>query len=287
MGYYRTNELQCKKVTPAEALKFLEINTFHGQRKLNHGKASAYAKIMAAGKMRPVDIDVALCPGGVRYLMNGQHVCTAITIYGKPFDARVQHWKCDTMEDAWHLFGTFDVHVTRTESHIVKAARPFLVGLEDVPLRILATCSTALFLLAGGRPNFNARYVPTVKTEKCDLLLPNINEVLFVDKMLEKCGSDRQSIIKLPSVVAMIETMRKSEEKAYDFWSNVCSGEMLLKDMPEFRLANVLMEKKMNGGSGIKELYIYCICYWNSWIKNEPRKQVKLSQRKDIPDILG
>ena len=286
MSYYRTQQLICKKVTPQDAQSFLELNTFEGQRKLNTHKANQYARLMAVGKMRPVDIDVAIIPGGVRVLMNGQHVCTAIMLYKKPFDARIQYWKCETNEDAWHLFGTFDVHASRTEQQIIRAARPFLGELSDVPLSILQACGSALMMIATSPPQFGT--VKAEKSQKADMLVPHKEEVLFVAKMASDAGKERRGVFRVPAVAAMIQTYRKSARDANDFWYGVATGELLERHTPQYRLANVLLlgasEKSVLGGSSRNRVfYSYCIAYWNSWRKKEKRSSVKINAMKSIP----
>lgn len=291
MSYYRTQPLICKKVDATEARRYLEVNNFPGQRNLNNAKANQYALLMSSGRMRPVDVDMALCPGGIRYMMNGQHVCTAICVYGKPFDARIQHWKCDTLEDAWHLFGTFDVHAARTEGQIIKAARPFLPGMEDVPLRLLRACATALATLQTDPPIFTG--LKMVKTEKADLLAPHIDQVMFAQKMHDLCGNERVAIMRTPAITAMIATYRRNKTKSEAFWTDVCSGEMLTKDMPQYKLGALLLTgdigatSVIGGNTASKLIYTHCISYWNTWVTGGNRRSVKARAMKSIPKVEG
>jgi len=286
MSYYRTQALICKAVAPHESMKYLEINTFPGQRKLNQQKANQYAALMQSGEMRPVDIDVALCPGGLRYLMNGQHVCTGIVVYGKPYEARIQHWKCETETDAWHLFGTFDVHASRTEQQIIKAARPFLGELRDVPLSVLQACGSAIMMLTTDPPSFGT--VKTIKTQKADMLLPHSEEVQWIASLSETAGKDRRGIFRVPSVAGMIATYRKNPDKADEFWRSVASGEMLRRGSAQWNLSNVLLsgvteKNTLGGGTRNRVFYTYCIVYWNSWRSNTARRCVKFGAMKKVP----
>lgn len=286
MSYYRTQALICKAVPPPEAMKYLEINTFPGQRKLNQQKANQYAGLMQSGQMRPVDIDVALCPGGIRYLMNGQHVCTGIVLYGKPYEARIQHWKCETETDAWHLFGTFDVHASRTEQQMIKAARPFLGELRDVCLRVLQACGSALMMITTDPPSFGG--VKTVKTQKADMLIPHADEVLWISSLHAAAGNERDSIFRVPAVAAMIATYRKNPLKAEEFWRGVAVGEMLTRGSPQWNLSNVLLSgvtenNTLGGGTRNRVFYSYAIAYWNSWRNDTERRSVKVASMKTVP----
>src|SRR5690349_8632973 len=109
--YKLTNPPSVRKVTPKEVDEdFLPYNTFPGQRDLSGLKVRRYADGMEEGSMRPVDIAIATGPNGAKFLMNGQHVCHGIKIFGKPYNAIVSYYKCETEEDLWKLFATFDVH---------------------------------------------------------------------------------------------------------------------------------------------------------------------------------
>jgi len=291
MSYKRTQALMCGPVAPEQANRLLEYNTFPGQRAMQQWKANLYAGLMLNGGMRPVDIDIVTMPNGIKYMMNGQHVCSGIVLTGKPHEARLQYWKCDTETDAWHLFGTFDVHGTRTERQIIKAARPFLgPELHDVSLQVLQACGSALMMASTKPPSFTG--VKTCKTAKADLIKPNADIVTWVAHLESVAGKERRSILRVPAVCAMVATYRKNPIKAEEFWNGVCSGELLTRDMPQFRLANTLMtgtteQNTIGGGSRNKVFYCVCIAYWNSFIEGTKRKSVKVGAMKTIPEPLG
>lgn len=291
MGYSRSQQCIAKDVTPREAELFLAINNFPGQRKLNQQKASIYATKMSEGSMRPVDIDVLTMPDGLKYLMNGQHVCTGIVLNGKPYPARVQYWKCDDETDAWHLFGTFDVHASRTERQIIKAARPFLgSALSDVPLMILQNTASALVIVRNRTPNFEQSVMS--KTEKADLLRDHVKEVLFINDLFVGGGKDNRNIFRVPAIAAMLSTFRQSPEKSRIFWSRVVTGELITRSNPEYRLRACLMSGNIagniNGGfSRSRAFYCYCISYWNSWVRGEQRSGVKMKCMRNIPEALA
>ena len=293
MSYKRTQELMVKKVTSDEAKLFLKYNNFEGQRALNQNKVNIYAQQMTNKTMRPVDIDIATSPTGIKYLMNGQHVCNAIIQSNIAYDARVQYWKCDTDEDLWHLFATFDVHAARTEMQIIKGARKFLGGIADVPLHILRACSSAMHMLSTNPPDFSGGRTVS-KTTKVDFLANTKNHeiVLWVASLASECGSERQSIMRTPAITAMIATYKANKAKADTFWKRVCNGAMLERSSNEYRLGHILLygrcEKScIGGGSRNKNFYCISVLYWNSWIKNELRHSVKLASLKTIPDVLS
>jgi hypothetical protein len=291
MGYSRSQQCIAKDVSPKEAELFLAVNNFPGQRKLNQAKASMYATKMAEGTMRPVDIDVLTMPDGIKYLMNGQHVCTAIVLHGKSFPARVQYWRCENDTDAWHLFGTFDVHATRTERQIIKAARPFLGDeLADVPLRVLQQTASALAITRKRVPDFWQMNMN--KTEKADLLKDNASEVLFVNEVYKIGGSSNEPMFRVPVIAAMVATFRASPEKALRFWTRVVTGEMITRSDSEYKLRSVLSNRSLSGSiSGghmmNRSYYCYCVAHWNSWVRGEKRSTVKIRAMRTIPDVLA
>lgn len=294
--FKRTQQTICKDITPKEAEAFLALNNFPGQRPLNQLKARQYADFMEQGTMRPIDIAVMTMPSGINYLANGQHVCTGEIIYGKPFPARIDYYKCETDRDAWLLFGTFDVQGPRTEGHIVKAARGLFENqnLHTIPLRTLQSLGAALFFIEAGdgkRPDFRAK-VPA-RSCKADAIDRNAEEVLraaFVIRSENK-GSPMS---RVGVATAIVMTNRAAEGKSLLFWDQVRTGENLKRSDPAYKLRewlrNPTERNHTAGGGGLAghyAQYAMCITWWNAFITGDDRKIVKLAAMKTLPEVLG
>lgn len=293
--FKRTCNTIVKEVTPKEAEAFLAMNNFPGQRDLNQIKARQYADMMENGTMRPVDIAVLTMPSGVKYLANGQHVCTAIILYGKQFPARIDFYKCDTDRDAWILFGSFDVHASRTEKHIIKAARGLFTNdkLHTIPLRTLSSLGAAMFYIEAGdgsRPDFRAK-VPA-KTCKADAIDRNSKELLEASFVIgpETSGSP---LTRVGVATAIVMTNRANFSKSQVFWEQVRTGESLKRNDPAYKLRewlrtpSISATKNSGGTGGHVSQYAASVAFWNSFITGEHRTCVKVRAMKDLPEVLG
>jgi len=277
-----TNQIQVRNVTPEEARELLAINNFPGQRRLHPLKARHYADLMHSRRMRPVEFSIMTLPCGSKYLANGQHCAQAIILHGKPFPATVSHWKCETNEDAWHLFASFDVHGTRTEQHIMCAARGFFnEGLQEMPLRTLQCCGSALHILGDGdSPRFSGQ--PTHKERKPELVIENEDAVIWVHQF-----SDERHLMKVPVVAAMIATWRANAEEAQSFWWALKTGDNIRGSTRTLRdqlLKNEVGGSATGGGPDrAKAIYSVCVAFWNTFMRGEERRSVKLATMKEVP----
>lgn len=284
--YKLSTSIITRDVSPREVNeKFLPINNFPGQRPLNLKKVKLYAIGMESGSMRPVSIDVATGPNGIKYLMNGQHVCTAIVDFGKPFKASVSYWTCDTEDDLWKLFATFDTHASRTQSQIIKGARPFLKDpeLHEMPIRLLSACGTALDIIKTPKPIFTKSLGD--KSEKVSLIDSHSDEVLWINRFKE-----HDHLTKVGIIAAMIATARKNTARAVEFWELVATGVSIPTEKhPAYRLREKLKEgaKRPSGSAQHFELYCTCICWWNSFITGESRRSVKISSITEPPEVIA
>jgi hypothetical protein len=279
--YKLTSQIQSRNVTPEEARHFLAINNFEGQRALNPIKARYYADLIRERLMRPPNIATAILKDGQKVLMNGQHCCQAIIISGKPFPCTIEHYKCDSNGDAWKLFASFDVHATRTEGHVMKAARGlFSEGLKSIPLRTLQAAGSALYILGDGEnPRFNGQ--PPNKAVKPNLVAENEELLSWLSEF-----SEERYITKVPVFAAMIATYRANEECAREFWGSIKDGDNLRGVARVFRdllMRNQVGATSFGGHLRARSIYIACIAYWNSWMSGENRRSVKIAAMKDIP----
>lgn len=280
-----------RPVSPKEVERdFLPINNFPGQRDLNPSKSRTYADGMADGSFRMPPIDIATGPNGVKYLMNGQHTCHAIITHGKPVKCIVSHYACETEEDLWRLFATFDVHATRTQGQIFKAARPFLdnENLHTLPLRILSACGSALAIIGDkGKPNFN-EHSALNKTRKIEVVNDHADEVLWVDRFI---NNNTNHLMRVGVIAAMIATRRANKELADSFWRVVSDGiGITSKDSPAWRLREKLIHSEWasrNTRNGHFVAYSICITWWNCLVTGEKRNGVKVQAMKEAPAVLA
>lgn len=283
---YKLTHTVTRELSPAEAESFLTINTFPGQRRLDTQKARRYADGIIDGSMRPVHVGIAALRDSTRVLVNGQHVLTAIALSGKNQLATIETYQCETDEDAWKLFATFDVHGTRTQGHIMKAARGLFSDcrLHDVPLRVLSSCGTALMILGDGTrdPEFHSG-APS-KSFQPDLVSRHGDEVVFVNQF-----DAHKHMMRIGVVAAMVATFRKEPVHAQTFWGRIAEGiGFTSQDDPAYRLRETLLEGLTDkGGSRHRAYYCLSIAWWNSWVTGSRRSIVKLAAMDRIPKVAN
>ena len=286
--YKLTQAPQIKKISPREAEEWLlKFNNFEGQRPMNQHKSRRYADMMAARTMRPISIAFMTLPDGSKSLGNGQHGLQAICILGKEFTAIIEDYKCESRNDAWHLFATFDVHATRSEGQVMKAARGLFdkPELNGLPLRFLTLCGSALYILGDGdNPQFHAS--TPVKTVKPELVERHSDEVAWASLFL-----DASHLARVHVVAAMLSTYRANQEHAWRFWGKVKSGENVNGNIRRFRdtlIQNILPTqdnelKKASQYKRNKYWYSLCIAWWNSYMSGEERLCVRLGLMTNTP----
>lgn len=286
--YQESRQPAFKLVTPKECERFLAINNFPGQKPYNPIKGKRYADNMASGSQRRVEIAVCrVIANNTEYLVNGQHCANAVVLYGRPYQAVISYYTADTMEDAWRLFATFDVHATRTERQFIGARRGIFNDerLREMPLRILQCCGTALYALNDGTEPKFASIAANSKTEKADALEKYADDVVFASRW-----QSEGPFLVVPVVAAIIATGRKNREKAIEFWDKVVTGDMLAKDDPRKKLRDKLLSgdfSNMRGRERNDHIYKTCIAYWNSWRNGTTRNGVKTSAMKSIPAVFA
>jgi hypothetical protein len=287
---YKLTSSKQEVLTPKRAEGFLAINTFAGQRPLNEATAQRYAAVITAGAFRRGEIATAICPDGSKVLMNGQHQCRACVLSGNDIPVIVDTFKCYTWEDVWHLFGTFDVHRGRTELNIMKAARGLFPSqnLQNMPLRILSVCGSALVFLGGGvKPNFRATAME--KTRKPDLVQKYEADVMIFAKYPE----DIYNQITVGIATAMIVTHRLNKTRSTEFWDRVLFGDELKRNSPQWKLHQALFlndslrntKRRTSGGQSLHIVaYSVCILWWNAFLDGTDRKIVKVGAMKGVPE---
>jgi cold shock CspA family protein len=279
--YKLTQQTQVRKITPKEAEGFLAINNFPGQRNLNHVKARYYADMLVKGAFRPVNISVVTF-NRLRYLVNGQHVCTACIMAGKEMAANVDYYRCDSREELWALYASFDVNPTRTQGDIFKGARGQLsdARLHDVSLKHLAACGTALFNVM--RPEVCFGLTTLDKGQKVKLVDDNPEFVIWSGQFHETRYMATVGVLS-----AMIATWNANREKAFEFWPVVRDGIGFTgKSDPRYLLRERLRDglgEGMRARSGQFAEYATCISFWNDWRTGNTRRSVKVASMKSAP----
>lgn len=295
---WKLESCQIQKITPKRASSLLLLNYLADkngevvQRIIHPGYVKLYAEQMREERFRVAEIAVAKSlDRGKTYLANGQHTLKACKLADCTITAAFATYTCNTDEDLYRLFSTFDVHRARSDAHVMKAARPLLGDerLKEVSLALLSRCASALSKLRkDDTPLFALRFLE--KGKKPELVQKCVDEVMIVADY----GNDYKHINRVGITMAMIETFRINPKAAREWWDYVVYGEggKLPKQDPKRRLRDALFDQLMIakhriGSRTNADYYKLCILWWNSWRTNRPRKTAKLGSIKKTPRVEG
>jgi hypothetical protein len=281
-------------ITPRKAESLIKLNTFEGQRNLNRRHVDRLVEEINSGRFRRGEIAIATNGDGLEFLMNGQHQLAASIQAGKTICVTVDNFRCENEQDIWHLFGTFDVHKSRTQGEILSAAKPLLEPetLRAIPSRFLMACGSALLQIesGNGKPIFGSmKTMRADKLQKIDLLQRNADEIISISRF---AVDEYRKLITTPIVTAMITTRRANPNKFDGFWDRVIIGDQLDKGTPQYQLrkaitVGITSVKKMSGGwMWSQATYCYAICWWNAYVTGQKRTIVKFAVMKSLPEIL-
>ena len=281
---YKALSRKIEKVEKEKALEWLKFNTFESQRALRESHVLYLTRKMLRDEFRTGEIAFATLPDKTTYLMNGQHVLHAIVKSGEVIENFVEWFSCDDKEDLSRLFRQYDCNPIRSIHDMVKVEVDAL-GL-DWPYRIASLIVGAIFKL-------EKRKSTTNRNIKVDLLKHHLPEGYFVVSLFG--GSEKNRILsKIPIVMTIIQTWQKDPDESFKFWKSVRDGEMLKKDMPQWKLREFLLNATLRGGTSqgyqyrkasTKEIHHRCVVAWNAY-RRGITTNLKYYAEKSIPKII-
>ena len=274
--------------TLAQVETLLGCNTYVGQRKVNNETVRYYAELMLKGLFRPVTVTLMRGPDKVEQLANAQHCLLAMLLNGRAHPLRVDIYDCDTEADKATLFSTFDGQKKRTDAqHIHSRKHCFPAYIRENADKFLSSVGSALYYTRNG----GLSLVSTLRNREGDGADYKALGIERADsdtmKFLIRCklwaGSDRDRLLTVMPLCAMINTWRANKACAERFWKAACSGaasetEISKLKIPlnlgneiQAKIADVDALKKKAGSmisqSGRSKLpYMYFILAWNRWM---------------------
>ncbi len=270
------------KVTPTIAQKYLEYNTFAGQRTLNTAHVTHLAGQMQKGlfsKGQMAVVDVA----GVKMLVNGQHQLHAVIRSGTTAMLQLDHYVAEDMAGASMLFATMDANRMRTTQQAFGAAR---YGMDDdrlasIPLAYLAVCSTALATLENDPPVWGSTG-RVANTDRVALIDTHRDEAMWVYELHKIAARKNPAYVGV--ITAMIYTRRANAELADEFWIPVLSSTELVHESPQWQLNRYITSGlREYGSSGNRNIMVTSLVWWNRWMRGESGRSVKAASMKTIP----
>lgn len=260
---------------PEQANKYLEkYNGFGGQRSINQNRVEELTNKIKNNQFHGSDIAFGVF-GKERYLVNGQHTCSAIIKSNRKVKIRLKEFNCDTAADLSKLFAQFDNGGIRSIGQMAKAYKyansELLNTFSD---RCISTCSAALSYLEAG----NQYYAKLSKDERLDLVLKNQKECNFINNLVFLSGGKdkHKHLTRARVFVVIIKTYRIDVIKALKFWEGVRDGVGLVGNAPQYKLREWLksISNAHNVGKGKKitaehEMENRCNYAWNWFYTNK------------------
>lgn len=228
------------------------------------------------------------------YRMNGKHTSTVLLELferGTPYpcDVLVRRYSCPTLEDAAHLFATFDAKDSaRNKQDVLRGYAAANKHTADLSPKQLTVITSGISF-----SKMEESYRKLNTEDQALLLLENANFVdWFLDLIADKESKVYQHIMRMSVAAAMLKTWLKAKKNAAAFWMDVITGEAEEGAKgPRRTLYNLLQTQKVGGRDsstriGERELYVMCLKAFNAWRGNQPKVNLTYEKNEATPVVL-
>ncbi len=267
---------ETRDVTPEDASRLLEYNTYKAQRPLRKSHVAILAKVMKVGDFTTGNLAFAEDSSGVVRLMNGQHQLSAIVRSGKTIVAHIEHAKCPEYKDIAKYFSQFDVGANRSISDIVRTEVD-TVGVGW--LKLTGSILVGAISLVDAKGNYRNIDRSLTKHERARKIRYHIKDGNYLNELFT--GNEAKFLRRTPVAAVILMTYKKFYPTSYDFWTGVKSGVNLGAKDPRLHIRNFLMTSVVVGSAATvarratdKEIIVRCIHAWNAYARGEERSQV-------------
>lgn len=244
-------------LTPDLAAHYLNFNDYETQRPIREAHVEELVDKMEKGLFRFGEVAFGSTNGSKEKMMNGQHICTAVTEYNKPIECVVEHYVCNGPMEMSELFRQFEVLSRSLKDYVRHEAAALKLDWPLWVSQLIVSAASIDFLnmprrsghggsVTSGVPYKSKKFMS--KDKKVKLLENYLYEGEFIADILTVGGefagrtSSRRTahMKRAPVVVVMMETWRVNIESAKDFWINVRDGEGLIREMAEYKYREFL-----------------------------------------------
>ena len=265
-----------------KAEKYLQFNTYEGQRSLRSMRITELAKKLVDGRFTTARIAIVQpLNGGTAVLVNGQHQCHAIVNANVTVDMFLETFFLDDEDDTTataDIYAQFDEGGLRSVADI---AKPYAVayGMGEWGNRAIGNIVGALAYREWGQ---NARH--HTKDARAKLLGKYGPDARFLHTVAWQDHDDTRHVRRVPVMVAMLATKAKSVADSAEFWGQVRDGELLKRTDPAHKLRYFLTNLAV--GRGLRaandnsratwgEVIGKCYIAWNAYRTEKPLKMLK------------
>lgn len=285
-------------ITKAAATRFSNMLSVPCERDLKGARLSQLDSAIAGGKIKVFNWAIAHV-GQWEYRVNGHHTAHLFsngTAIPPGATAVIEHYKCETVEEASELWRMFDASISsRTRNENLSVFCATVSEFSNIPKRILFLAQSALCMERHGEG-----YVSKVSSEGKNICLyegrdfvqwfstiPPLNRVSAPGNVLEKVGV----------AYALLKTWRKDPNAATAFWGQVSTGmdeggAGLHPMSGPGHLREILLSSDAKNGVGMRTgrpklqwdaFTKYCVICWNLWRRVAHTKKLVIT--KNIPDV--
>lgn len=285
--FHRTKRKDLK-VGVEQAKKLSTLNTYEGQRPMRPKHVRVLVEEMINGTFTVGHIAVAYCKWLEKWVLaNGQHQCAAVLEAGKPIEAAVEEYECETPEDFARLYRTFDNNAVRSLSEI---------ALPEARAQGLSWSRKFIGIMLAGI-SFLEGHSGVHKNKRVEFLKRYIKEGSAIYDIISPFTfPEYRHLARGPVIAAMIITFRKCSADAEVFWKDVRDGENLPGKSPALKLRNYLMSATVGVGRGVsspslsaavsyREMYGKSIVAWNAFRNGDPTA-LKFFIDKPLPKAI-
>ncbi len=282
-----------------KAFKYLEMDTFQGERSVNERHVQFLYNAWAGGRFMWPHVILATCQlNGRQYRINGQHTCwMRVNIengffvkLGEEPQVREVVYEVQDEEQLRILYSTFDQNKTRTPAHVFRALMAGTPQAQDLWPSSLNKLNAGLkmWLFEKDRHMVNSNDVATLVKEKHE------NLFRIVGLFLQSHDTDANFMKRAGVVAALFATFDKAGGKAPEFWDPVANGLGINdKTDPRYVLRDYLQTHGQGtataravrtslGFVGAEDTYRICIHAWNKWRKGEKASRTYQTLEKRV-----
>jgi len=287
-------------VTPKYAEELLVYNTYTTQRVLRPAHSEELGLKMKLGVFRFGEVALAYMHNNI-YMMNGQHVCTAIIEAGIPQTCILEEFQVANKLDMSLLYQQFEIlprslgDMVKVQSDALELLWPSRLANLVVSAACILEANTSRFIAGMAMTGSTAYKKHITRETKVGYLEKYVKEGEFiVDIFLNSTVDSAKHLKRAPVAAMMMKTWQKSNKNAYTFWMNVRDGENLVRQMPEWHLREFLMGHRAlayRGAINYRKATNHEVAYrstllWNAFRRGESISKTVYHPNKNIPILV-
>lgn len=277
-------------LTSELAYKFLEMETFSGERQVNDNHVQHLFDEFCSGRFMWEQVTIGICRVGDKaYRVNGQHSCwLRVNIKdGKDTSCIVRElvYEVPDENNLRMLYSTFDQGKSRSNAHNFKVMMMDKSAARDIRASYLGPLATGLKLWL-----WEERRHIRAKSGAADLSIligDQYGQLFKTVGMFYQANIPQYPTLKRASIIAaLFATFEASANKAQEFWSVVVSGLGLTEKTDARYMLRKFIDTHSHHISEGKtpvsqeEMFRVCIQAWNRWRKNEPVLSLRATEKR-------